>query len=165
MGAGRPSKFTKALCRKILRLVREGVAPTRAAKVAGIHKDTLRTWLRQGEAEEEGEYYNFFASMEKAKEDENTEAEKCLRKAFTGTKETTSRKKYEKSPLTNRMIVVEETKTVVTKIYPQYALSWLERRDRAEWAPPKPAETIETPPDEVTAGPKYSDEWLETDDE
>ena len=46
MMAGAPTKYTKARINAILRAVRLGQPWTRAAQVAGIHRDTLNEWRK-----------------------------------------------------------------------------------------------------------------------
>lgn len=161
---GRPTKLTKRMKNKIVKLVKQGVAPCTAAVMAGIGKSTYTDWMRRGR---DGEplYSDFSDAIEEAEAVVKAEAEMIVRKAFTGVKERTVRKKLEKDPDTNRMVIVEETRTTVEKVYPQYALAWLERKAPDEWGQKKPSEQEDKAPESVSAGPAYTDPWLETDDE
>jgi hypothetical protein len=48
--AGRPTKLTPATQAALTARLREGQTLATAAKLAGIHRDTLHDWLRRGEA-------------------------------------------------------------------------------------------------------------------
>jgi hypothetical protein len=49
--AGRPSKFSDQTRSKVLDALRAGVYPSTAAEYAGIGYETLRVWMRTGEAD------------------------------------------------------------------------------------------------------------------
>ena len=66
MVAGRPTKFTKERCDKILELVRKGNFKTTAARVAGVHPETINEWIRRGNAAKSGKYFEFSVALEKA---------------------------------------------------------------------------------------------------
>jgi len=66
MPAGRPTKFTKERCDKILELVRNGNFKTTAAQVAGVHRETLNEWIRKGNAAKSGKYFEFSVALEAA---------------------------------------------------------------------------------------------------
>jgi transposase-like protein len=48
---GRPTKFTQEVRERILDALRTGVWVSTAAEYAGVSYETVRTWLRRGEAE------------------------------------------------------------------------------------------------------------------
>ena len=51
----RPSKFTEPVKQQILAVLKVGASRATACAVAGINEDTLRVWLKRGEAEERDE--------------------------------------------------------------------------------------------------------------
>jgi hypothetical protein len=67
--AGRPkgsTKLTPDLQERIVQFVRSGNYVETAAAAAGIHKDTLYDWLKQGAAEESGKFRDFSDALQKA---------------------------------------------------------------------------------------------------
>ena len=66
MPAGRPTKFNKERCDKILELVRNGNFKTTAAQVAGVNPETLNAWIRKGNASKSGKYFEFSVALEAA---------------------------------------------------------------------------------------------------
>jgi hypothetical protein len=56
---GRPTKFTPEVIGRIIQSLQAGNYIETAAAFAGIDKTTLYDWLKQGAAEDEGEYRNF----------------------------------------------------------------------------------------------------------
>jgi hypothetical protein len=53
--SGRPSKFSEETRSKVLDALRAGVFPSTAAEYAGISYETLRVWMRKGEADRAAE--------------------------------------------------------------------------------------------------------------
>lgn len=164
---GRPTKLTPAMHRKIVGKVKKGTTPSVAASVCGVHPSTYFAWMKRGR-DGESPYVEFHDAIRAAEDAVQEEAENVFRKAFTGIKEKTIRRKLEKSEDTGRLVVVEEVRITVEKVYPQYALAWLQHRARDRWSPPKAKEQPDLPPDKITAGgdaPEYDDPWLETGDD
>ncbi|MGG3737207.1 hypothetical protein [Aeribacillus pallidus] len=64
--AGRPSKLTPEIQKKIIDAVRAGNYMETAAAYAGISKDTLYRWLKQGARAKSGKYKAFHDAIEKA---------------------------------------------------------------------------------------------------
>lgn len=64
---GRPTLFTSENCEKILNSVRLGAADKICGNAAGVSYDTFRGWVRQGEDEGKGEYFDFSVLLKKAK--------------------------------------------------------------------------------------------------
>jgi transposase len=63
---GRPSKFTPEVTDKILLTLRAGNYIETSAAFAGVSKETLYAWLKQGAAEEVGPYRDFSDAVEEA---------------------------------------------------------------------------------------------------
>lgn len=70
---GRPSIFSSPRRQaRIVRALRQGAHYATAAKIAGVHSDTLRRWLKRGEEAgieatgEDRQYFRFYAVCEKA---------------------------------------------------------------------------------------------------
>lgn len=70
---GRPSLFTPRCRAKIIRSLRQGSYYTTAAKMAGIHPETLRRWMRRGEDAgpestigEDRVFFGFYGACQKA---------------------------------------------------------------------------------------------------
>lgn len=164
---GRPSKLTTRLQERILRRIELGEAPRRACINCGLGASRYSAWAKRATAGEQP-YADFYQDIERAEEGVKAEAETLIRKAFTGIEIKKLRQRFSMSEDTGEMELVEETIETTTKIYPQFALTWLERKAKREWAPTLPAPSpVESPsPPQVTAGGEttYSDEWLESDD-
>ena len=56
---GRPTKFTPEVTSKILAAIRAGNYIETAAAWAGVNKDTLYDWLKQGSAQDTGKFKEF----------------------------------------------------------------------------------------------------------
>lgn len=56
---GRPTKFTPEVTSKILAAIRSGNYIETAAAWAGVNKDTLYDWLKQGAAQDTGKFKEF----------------------------------------------------------------------------------------------------------
>lgn len=56
---GRPTKFTPEVTSKILTAIRAGNYVETAAAWAGVNKQTIYDWLRQGAAQEDGPFREF----------------------------------------------------------------------------------------------------------
>jgi len=63
---GRPTKFTDDVKSKILAAIRGGNYIETAAAWAGVNKTTLYAWLKQGAAEEAGDYRRFSDAVAEA---------------------------------------------------------------------------------------------------
>ena len=68
-GPGRPTKFTPAVRRAILKAIGNGNTYLDAAECAGISKELLRQWIKKGKSQEpdNAEFLAFFARIKKAK--------------------------------------------------------------------------------------------------
>ena len=78
---GRPSKFTKARCDKILKLVRAGNYVEIAARASGVNETNLYEWLERGRKEKSGPYRDFRDAYELAEAEAETEAVKVYKDA------------------------------------------------------------------------------------
>lgn len=65
-GKGRPTKFTPEVTSKILTAIRAGNYIETAAAWAGVNKQTIYDWLRQGAAQEKGPFRDFSDSVGEA---------------------------------------------------------------------------------------------------
>jgi|GEM_PF-556667 len=63
---GRPTKFTPEVTGKILTAIRAGNYIETAAAWAGVNKQTIYDWLRQGAAQEKGPFRDFSDSVGEA---------------------------------------------------------------------------------------------------
>jgi hypothetical protein len=64
--AGRPTKLTPEVQKKIVDAIRAGNYMETAAAYAGISKDTFYRWLKRGARAKSGIYKNFHDAVEKA---------------------------------------------------------------------------------------------------
>jgi hypothetical protein len=64
--AGAKGKLTPEVQDKIVKALRAGNYRTTAAKVAGIHDATFYNWIKWGEAQKKGRYFEFFEAVKKA---------------------------------------------------------------------------------------------------
>jgi hypothetical protein len=67
--AGRPTKFTQKVTSAIIKNIRIGATFRDAAGAAGVDYESYNNWMKRGEAEGEGPYFDFFVSVEQAKHD------------------------------------------------------------------------------------------------
>jgi hypothetical protein len=65
-GRGRPPKFNQEVADKIVAAVRAGNYMETAAAFAGIHKDTLYAWLKEGANKKTGQYRKFSDAVKRA---------------------------------------------------------------------------------------------------
>jgi hypothetical protein len=64
--AGRPTKLTPELHGEIVRTIKAGNYIETAAAMAGVNRDTLREWVRQGIRHPAGKYGSFASDVEQA---------------------------------------------------------------------------------------------------
>jgi transposase len=64
--AGRPTKLDADTSDRICSAIRGGNYIETAAAVAGIHRDTLYTWLKRGRTEEDGIHRDFVLAVDEA---------------------------------------------------------------------------------------------------
>jgi hypothetical protein len=64
--AGRPTKLTPELHTEIVRTIKAGNYIETAAAMAGVNRDTLREWVRQGIRRGNGKYHAFALDVEQA---------------------------------------------------------------------------------------------------
>lgn len=70
---GRPTKLTPDIQEKILTVIKLGAYRSAACDFAGITAETLRNWIRRGENEGVGPYWEFATAVKQA------EASACLK--------------------------------------------------------------------------------------
>ncbi len=78
-GAGRPTKLTQEIHDTIIKNVRMGVTFVDAAGAVGVDYTTLAGWMRRGETETKGIYFNFFNAITQAR----SEALQLMTKVIT----------------------------------------------------------------------------------
>ena len=79
--AGRPTKLNKDVQEKICTAVAAGNYIETAAAYAGIHKDTLYAWLKQGRADVDGPHYEFAQALDHALATSEVDALKIITEA------------------------------------------------------------------------------------
>lgn len=160
------TKLTPALQRKIVGKIRRGIAPQTAAVSSGISASTWDNWKKWGREGKEP-WLGLLGVVEEAEAEIVARAESILVEAFTGIDTIKLREKKAVNTATGELEVIEETEEIITRIYPEFALRWLERKRASEWGkrplPPHPGD--DDTPDAVEAAPTYTDPWLETDEE
>ena len=161
---GNPTKLTPQLKNKIIKRIEQGESPRRACINVGLGESRYSAWRSLAE-QDKAPYVDFIKAVDQAVECVVAEAECLLRKAFTGIPHVKKKQTFALDENGVMQLVGEVIETTV-KVYPQYALVWLERKDRKAWAPPTPAEPVHDTPKTVTAGTtaSYNDEWLKHDD-
>ena len=78
----RPSKFTEESRKVILENLETGTSREVASRASGVDPETVRKWIRKGEEETTGDYYQFAIDVGKAE----TTAEVNMLKILTGAK-------------------------------------------------------------------------------
>lgn len=63
---GRPTKFTEGTRKKILNGIAMGATYELAAQYGGVAYNTFNEWMKKGEAEEDGEYRDFYEAIKQA---------------------------------------------------------------------------------------------------
>ncbi len=78
LGKGKPSKLTPALATQLCKYLTLGMSPPKAAEMCGVHRNTMRYWLRRGEREwlEKGSHYAAFLR------DVNSATAACMRRGL-----------------------------------------------------------------------------------
>jgi hypothetical protein len=134
---GRPTKFTPEVRKVILDTIATGVPRCHAADRAGIARNTLWGWLKQGQRAKKGEYLEFLNALKKGEADAVASSVARIRKAAQGGQVT-----EETVTTTTKPDGTVITKTVRKVTMPQWtADAWfLERRYPEEFA----ANTMET---------------------
>lgn len=64
--AGRPSKLTEDVKRRLLDAIRAGNYYETACQFAGISYQTFRNWMERGEQAKTGQYFEFFEAVTRA---------------------------------------------------------------------------------------------------
>lgn len=162
---GNPTKLTPQLQTKIVDRIEKGESPRRACINVGLGSSRYSAWKALAEEGKEP-YVRFLKAVEQAVEHVKGDAEQMIRKAFTGIEVIKTKQTFSLDENGDMQLVGEVIETTI-KVYPQYALVWLERQDRQAWAPPVPVEPVRDTPASVTAGASaaYTDEWMKKDDE
>ena len=62
----RPTKLTPEVAERIIQATRLGASYAAAAEAGGVERHTISRWVAKGEAEEEGEFYDFSTKMRSA---------------------------------------------------------------------------------------------------
>ena len=69
MPAGRPTKLTPDLQKRICEAIKLGMSRERAGWFCGVTRQTIQNWIAKGEKTDKGEYAEFFDSLKKAEAD------------------------------------------------------------------------------------------------
>ena len=69
MPAGRPTKLTQDMTKRLCEAIKLGMSRERAAWFVGITRQTLQNWLKMAEGRKSGKYVDFFDSLKKAEAD------------------------------------------------------------------------------------------------
>lgn len=81
---GRPTRLNATTQDAIIRALKVGATYKDAAGAAGIDYTTFNLWLRRGETEGEGPYFNFFKAVEQAIHDTRVKFASVLASAAQG---------------------------------------------------------------------------------
>ena len=182
-----PQKLSEELVGGIVECIRVGNHRSTAAKIAGIHPETLRLWLRRGEdvcqhisdAVEEGvepdpidEYdalcLGLFGALLEAEAEAEMKAVAALRKAWAGWEEKTTVTVYAPSKDGKGQRVIRRTLRTVERQDWRAAKAFLETRFRDRWSPKHDVELsgattktviLESVPKDLT--PDGAKEWAE----
>lgn len=69
LGKGKPSKLTPELAADLCKYLTLGMSPAQSAQMCGVHRNTMRYWLRRGEKEwnqADSHYSRFLNDVNKA---------------------------------------------------------------------------------------------------
>ena len=66
MSGGRPTKLTPERQQQLLEALRAGCFYETACASAGVSYETVRSWMRRGEEDGEGAYFEFLEAVEEA---------------------------------------------------------------------------------------------------
>ncbi len=78
LSKGKPSKLTPELSKELCKYLTLGMSPPKAAEMCGVHRNTMRYWLRRGEKEwlDKSSHYAAFLR------DVNTATAACMRRGL-----------------------------------------------------------------------------------
>jgi hypothetical protein len=76
---GRPTKLTPQVQRRICAAIKAGNYASIAARAAGITEATFHNWMKAGEEQGAGEFFDFFESVKKAEADREVELVKLVK--------------------------------------------------------------------------------------
>ncbi|MHA2063216.1 MAG: helix-turn-helix domain-containing protein [Candidatus Thorarchaeota archaeon] len=82
---GRKSKLTPELLETIVELLEAGNYDIVAAQAVGITRATFYRWIRKGKEDKEGEHFEFYQAVERAKAKGETELLATIRRASNRT--------------------------------------------------------------------------------
>lgn len=80
-GPGRPTLFTPARRKKIIKAVSEGNYREVAAACAGVDKQTFYNWMKRGRKEKSGDFFDFMNAVMEAENEAEHVAIKAIRLA------------------------------------------------------------------------------------
>lgn len=78
---GRPSKLTEQRRKDLITAISSGTSIEAACAYAGISHQTLRNWLKRGEKAKEGEFFEFFEEVTRARDEAEVPLVTVVRKA------------------------------------------------------------------------------------
>lgn len=139
-GVGRPSKFTDEVKQRILEAVGMGASIAAAAAHAGVAGGTVWAWMKQGKQEGEGEFFEFYEALTRARDKAELAAITAFRSGLVAANEVATKTEEfvetrigkDGEPYTYR-----RTRTTRTELKrpPDWraGLAWLERRHPDRW--------------------------------
>ncbi len=112
-GAGSPTKWSEAMGQKIVDIIADGHTYTVAAKVCGLHLDTLRKWKKAGrEALEQGmdttPLAEFVAKLTRAEAEAEIKLVALVNEAAAGLEETRVKKKTRPVIVNGAPVIAED---------------------------------------------------------
>lgn len=66
---GRPTKLTQEVQKRIVTAIKQGATYELAAQYGGIAYNTFNEWMKQGQADSEGAFLEFYEAIKKAEGD------------------------------------------------------------------------------------------------
>lgn len=149
--AGRKSKFTPEVVKKITDALRVGNTRKAAAEASGISESLFYEWIKKGEAARNGPFLEFLEAVTRAEAECEVQNVAIIKKAAAGWETRTVRTKTQTveeitvdgsgKPIAGAdgkplKTVTTQTETITTEGKEfdwRAALEWLKRRKRADW--------------------------------
>ena len=78
---GRPTKFTPDVRTRIISAIRNGNTYEASANYGGVSYDSFRGWLKRGEDDADGEFFEFFNAIKKAEAEAEIESVALIRRS------------------------------------------------------------------------------------
>ncbi len=78
---GRPTKFTENVRNRIIAAIRNGNTYEASASYGGVAYDTFREWIKRGQDEATGEFFEFSDAIKKAEAEAEVESVALIRRS------------------------------------------------------------------------------------